>query len=119
MSVFASFDDALRTAAPVAEQRYCVTIKPARNLTADDRAQWASLWARADHSNIFAADWFMASALAQFAAHSMVRLAVVHSLRGAWLGVLPLSFEGMMGRCPLPALHNWHLSLYTSDAADE
>lgn len=108
MSVFASFDDALRTAAPVAEQRYCVTIKPARNLTADDRAQWASLWARAGHSNIFAADWFMASALAQFAAHSMVRLAVVHSLRGAWLGVLPLSFEGMMGRCPLPALHNWH-----------
>lgn len=108
MSVLASFEDALSAAPPAAEQMCRVTIKRACDLTPEDRTRWASLWARAGHGNIFAADWFMASALAHCAPPRGARLAVMHTGSGVWLGVLPLVFEGLLGRCPLPAFHNWH-----------
>jgi hypothetical protein len=107
VSVFSSFDEALRVVPREAAPCYRVTIKPAHDLTAQDRAQWASLWARAGHENIFAADWFMASALEHCAPPRGVRLAVVHTAGGVWLGVLPLSLESTIGRCPMPSLHNW------------
>lgn len=86
---------------------YVVVIKQARDLTEADRACWASLTQRAGSDNIFTADWFMASALRHCTSGKGVRLAIVRTIDGPWLGVLPLIFEGRFGNCPLPSWQNW------------
>jgi CelD/BcsL family acetyltransferase involved in cellulose biosynthesis len=111
MTMFAQFefDEALlrQAAGPADAGQFVAEIKPARGLTEHDRTCWARLTARAGSGNIFAADWFMASALRHCASQSDVRLAIVRSLDGEWLGVLPLTYETMMGRWPLPGLYSW------------
>lgn len=86
---------------------YVVVIKRSGDLTEADRAAWARLTERADSDNIFAADWFMASAIRHCPPPQGVRLAIVRALDGAWIGVLPVTAEGWFGRCPLPSWHNW------------
>ena len=88
--------------------QYFVTFKSVTQLSEADRSQWAQLTRRAGADAIFAADWFMASALRHHAPRVPVRLAIVRAHDGAWIGVLPISFEGFFGRCPLPGWHGWH-----------
>jgi CelD/BcsL family acetyltransferase involved in cellulose biosynthesis len=87
---------------------YFVTFKSVTQLSEADRSQWAQLTRRAGADTIFAADWFMASALRHCASRLPVRLAIVRAHDGAWIGVLPITFEGFFGRCPLPGWHGWH-----------
>lgn len=86
----------------------CVAeIKPVCSLTEVDRARWSRLTARAGSGNIFATDWFMASALRHCAPGTQVQLAIIRTLDGEWIGVVPITFERMLGRCPLPSWQTW------------
>lgn len=86
---------------------YVVVIKQAQDLTEADRVHWANLTRAAQGDNIFAADWFMASALRHCTAGKDVRLAIVRAVDGPWIGVLPLNFEVLFGNCPLPSWQSW------------
>ncbi|MEQ5787649.1 GNAT family N-acetyltransferase [Erythrobacter sp. NFXS35] len=77
-------------------------------LPAGERARWARLSARAAPGNIFAQDWFMEPALRHCGTDASVKLAVVRQASNEWLGVLPITFEAALGRCPLPSFHGWH-----------
>ena len=81
-------------------------LRPA-GLPAAERARWTRLSARAGPGNIFAQDWFMEPALRHCGRSGSLRLAVVRQETGEWLGVLPLTFETRLGRCPLPGRHAW------------
>lgn len=109
MSVFTPFPEATtwQAASPADAGQFVAEIKPVRSLNEADRARWASLTVRAASRNIFAADWFMASALRHCGARLDVRLAIVRSLDGEWLGVLPVTFDTWLGRCPMPAWYSW------------
>lgn len=109
MTVFAPFDSAAtwQAAGPADAGQYVAEVRPAASLNEADRGRWAALTARAGSRNIFAADWFMSSALRHCGAGLDVRLAIVCSLDGEWVGVLPVTFEAWLGRCPLPAWHSW------------
>jgi CelD/BcsL family acetyltransferase involved in cellulose biosynthesis len=109
MNLFVPPDDTrlwrpVRAADPGA---YVVVIKQAHDLTEADRVQWANLTRAAHGDNIFAADWFMASALRHCTAGKDVRLAIVRAIDGQWIGVLPLNFEVLFGNCPLPSWQSW------------
>lgn len=109
MNLVAQFE----TARPWREQRiagsgqFLAEIRLASALNEADRSRWARLSVRSDSGNIFAADWFMASALRHCTAGRKVRLAIVRSLDGEWLGVMPIAFSATIGRCPIPSWHNW------------
>jgi CelD/BcsL family acetyltransferase involved in cellulose biosynthesis len=87
---------------------YIVTIKPARDLSEAERSSWARLTGRAGGNNVFSTDWFMASAIRHCAPPAGVKLAIVRTLDGEWIGVLPVTFERWFGRCPLPGWQSWH-----------
>lgn len=76
-------------------------------LVANERARWARLSERAAAGNIFAQDWFMEPALRHCGKKWSLRLAVVRQDSGAWLGVLPLTFETGVGQHPAPSLQSW------------
>lgn len=96
-----------RAVRPADPGAYVVSFKDARALTEADRVAWSALTKRAPRETIFTADWFMASAIRHCAPRAGVRLAVVRSLDGAWVGVLPVVFERLLGLCPLPGWHLW------------
>lgn len=73
-----------------------------------ERRRWARLSEQAAPGNIFAQDWFMETALRHCGTQWSLRLAVVRQASGAWLGVLPLTLEHSIGRCPTPSLHSWN-----------
>ena len=81
-------------------------LRPA-GLAMQERARWARLSARAAPGNIFAQDWFMEPALRHCGTRASLRLAVVRQETGEWLGVMPLTFEARIGRCPLPSRQTW------------
>ncbi len=109
MNLFVPPEDARlwQAVRPADAGTYVVVIKQAHELTEADRTAWTRLSQRAGNDNIFAADWFMASALRHCAPRGGVRLVIVRALDGAWLGVLPVVFEGLLGNCPLPGWHLW------------
>lgn len=104
---------AVRPADPGA---YLVAIKPAHNLTEAERSCWARLTRRASGDRMFSADWFMASAIRHCGTAANVQLAIVRTLDGEWIGVLPVVFSARFGRCPLPSWQGW-LSANQFDAA--
>lgn len=95
---------AVRPADPGA---YIVAIKPAHGLSEAERSCWARLTRRAGGNRLFSADWFMASAIRHCGASANVRLAIVRTLDGEWIGVLPVTFAARFGRCPLPSWQGW------------
>ena len=109
MNLVAQFETARpwREARPSDSGQFVTEFRAAGSLTEPERERWARLTARSGNMNIFAADWFMASALRNCAGDARVRLAIVRTLDGEWLGVLPLAFAATIGRCPIPAWHNW------------
>lgn len=118
MTVFSPFKQsgAWQAVRSADEGQYVAEIRPVRSLTEADRARWSRLTARAGSGNIFAADWFMASALRHCALKIDVRVAIIRSLDGDWVGVLPITFERTLGRCPLPLWQSW-LATNQFDAA--
>lgn len=89
--------------APVPEADFLA----AAGLSAIERGRWSRLSTRAAPGNIFARDWFMEPALRHCGTEASLRLAVVRQASGEWLGVLPLTFEASIGRCPMPSHHAW------------
>lgn len=76
-------------------------------LSPAERARWAKLSEHAAPGNIFAADWFMRSALHYCGGQWSLRLAVVRHASGTWLGVLPLTLEHRTAGAPVPGYHGW------------
>jgi len=77
------------------------------DLTAHDRACWATLSAQAGATNVFAQDWFMEAALRQSDDGRDALLAVVSYGHGPWVGVMPLMADRRFGRWPARIWRGW------------
>lgn len=85
---------------------YDLVVRSHKQLTDDDRAQWAMLSATAGQNNVFAQAWFMDAALASCPDADIDLLIVTHKASGAWIGMLPVTHAQRFGRWPV---ENWQV----------
>jgi|UPI000835F1B7 CelD/BcsL family acetyltransferase involved in cellulose biosynthesis len=95
--------------APLMEQApLLVELRRPVDLSQQERRRWTELSLRAAPGNIFAADWIMEPALRHHGTTSSLRLAIVRTLAGDWVGVLPMTLKASIDRRPVPSWQGWH-----------
>ncbi|QLC22397.1 GNAT family N-acetyltransferase [Parasphingopyxis sp. CP4] len=84
----------------------CDFVLPA-NISPALCAQWSVLADQAADPNCFAERWFLEPSLALLAEQDEVKLALVTSMDGLLVGLIPLAYDPTYGRLPVGNVMNW------------